>query len=326
MPLHDVGYRSWEGAKTWLGSRWLVVTTTGIKLAFRSSWLSRALVLSWLPALILGVLFFFYEQSITVPDYRRPISGLVAASGSSSEIVRAALQNPGEVRHEVWSSLLLVFFRYPQGILMIILMGIIAPRLIAHDLRNRGYLLYFSRPIRVSGYVAGKALILWTFLAMITTVPALVLYVIGLSLSPDLNVIWSTWDLPLRILLASLVLMIPLSSVALACSAMTIETRYAAFSWFAIWVVGWTAYSVLRIGELAGRSGPRRRGRGMPEIVEQSSWELLSPFHVLGRAQQYVFGLYPDDKAIWPYGLVLVLVTVFSLWFVSSRVQARLRA
>lgn len=328
MPLHDVGYRSWKGPKSFLGTRWQVIATTGIQLAFRSNWLSRTLILAWVPAILIGVMFFLYEQSITVPQYRRMISGAVATAGGSSEMIRGVLQDPEGMRHDVWSSLLLVFFRYPQGFLMLLVVGIIAPRLIAFDIRNRGYLLYFSRPIGIPGYIFGKSLIIWTFLAIITTLPALSLYVVGLALSPDLNLIWESWDLPLRILGASLVLMIPTASVALACSALTIETRYAAFSWFALWIVGWVSYSVLRLGEIAGRGsqrGPRRRGRDIPEVMEYSDWELISPFHVLGRVQQYVFGLYPEDRAIWPFVLMLVVVTSLALLFVRRRIRSRLR-
>ena len=135
--------------------------------------------------------------------------------------------------------------------------------------------------------------------------------------------------------------MIPVSAIALACSALTSETRYAVFSWFSFWVIGWVSYGVLVIGENVRRireEGRPRRPRGgrfdedglseeqIERMLEYSDWELVSPFHVLGRVQQYVFGLYPEDKAIWPYFLVLGVLTVLCFWFVRNRVLARLRA
>ena len=127
--------------------------------------------------------------------------------------------------------------------------------------------------------------------------------------------------------------MLPVSAIALACSSITIESRYAAFSWFAIWLVGWLSYTVLFFGQVAGREGrPRfRRIRGdgeIPdvEIITQSFWELLSPFHCLGRVQQYVFGVYGGELSIVPYIVVLTLITVFGFWLVRNRVMSRLRA
>jgi len=331
MPLHDVGYRGWHGTKSWRWSRWWVVALVGIRLAFRSSWLSRTLAFSWIPAIMIGAGFFAYEQSIVNPQLRAGIANLVLISSGNSELARNVMRSPESVRHEVWSSLVLVFFRYPQAIVMLITVGIVAPKLISYDLRNRGYLLYFSRPIRIWEYMLGKSLVLWFFLALITTIPALSLYVVGVLLSPELNVIGLTWDILPRILAASCVLLLPTAAVALACSAMTIESRYAAFSWFALWIVGWVSYSILSFGERFAEGSaplprPRRRGALIEVIDFQSRWEILSPYHLLGRVQQWVFGMYPEERAIWPYLLVLSTVTLVSMWFVHYKLRSRLQA
>ena len=328
MPLHDVGYRQWQGLKSSLFLRWWVIASVGIQLAFRSSWLSRMLLVSWVPAVGIGIGFFLYEQSIVTPELRRVIANMVVVSGGGGELAQTAFQNPEKVRQEVWASLLLLFFRYPQAFVMLVVVGIVAPKLVSYDLRNRGYLLYFSRPIRIWEYILGKTCVIWFFLALITTIPALLLYVVGLCLSPHFNVVLLTWDLPLRILAASLALMLPVAAVALACSSATIESRYATFSWFALWVIGWVSYSVLSIGEFAGLPrGRRGPGRDFSNIQEfQSRWELVSPYHLLGRVQQWIFGLLPDDKSIWPYLTVLVSVTLVSIWFVHRRMRGRLHS
>lgn len=329
MPLHDVGYRAWSGRKSRRWTRWWVVAAVGIQLAFRTSWLSRMLAFSWIPAIVIGVGFFAYEQSIVNPTLRMGIANLVTLAGADRHLAQTVLYSPEDVRHEVWSALVLAFFRYPQAIMMLITIGIVAPKLISYDLRNRGYLLYFSRPLKIWEYMLGKSLILWFFLALITTIPAVCLYVVGVLLSPHLNVLELTWDIPLRILVASVTLMLPTSAVALACSAMTIESRYAAFTWFALWIVGWVSYSILSFGERMGGAANRMSSldRRVMQIVEfQSRWELLSPYHLLGRVQQWVFGMYPEDRAIWPYLLMLSMVTLVSLWFVHRKLRSRLEA
>lgn len=327
MPLHDVGYRGWNGEKTNLQLRWITIATTGFRMALRSTWLNRTLILAVVPALVFGLFFFLFEQSIVQKDLREFIGNLVLLSGAPSELQQLVQQNPEEARPTIWAALVLLFFRYPQSFALVVIVGMIAPRLISADLRNKGYLLYFSRPIYLFGYICGKAATICAFMACITTLPACVLYVVGLSLSPDLNALMGTWDIPLRIAAASIVLMIPVSSVALACSAVGGESRYAAFSWFAIWVVGWVSYSVLRVGEVA-TSGRRNRfeGRPMDTLMEQSRWEILSPFHCLGRMQQYVFGLYPETNSIAPFFIMAAVVTILSLSFVAWQIRRRLRA
>lgn len=331
MPLHDVGYRGWDGGKSHWWMRWWVVALVGIKLAFRSSWLSRALAFSWVPAIAIGAGFFAYEQSIVNPELRAGIANLVMISSGNRQLARTVMTTPEMVRHEVWTSLVLTFFRYPQAIVMLITVGIVAPKLVSYDLRNRGYLLYFSRPIRVWEYMLGKSMVLWCFLALITTIPALCLYIVGVLLSPQLDVVWLTWDIVPRILAASLVLLLPTAAVALACSAMTIESRYAAFAWFALWIVGWVSYSILSFGERMQDPRlrlprPRRRG-GLIEVIDfQSRWEMLSPYHLLGRVQQWVFGMYPEEQSIWPHLALLATVTVVALWFVHRKLRSRLHA
>ena len=91
---------------------------------------------------------------------------------------------------------------------------------------------------------------------MISTVPALGLYLLGVLLSPNLNVVWETWDLPFRILAASAVLVVPTGSLALCLSSMTQETRYAGFAWFAVWILGWFTYVVMMLVEAFSTQQP----------------------------------------------------------------------
>ena len=71
MPIHDLGYRAWEGATGSPYTRWWVITQTGVRLAWRSRLLRRFVLLAWLPALYLGVAFFVWEQSVAHPELRR---------------------------------------------------------------------------------------------------------------------------------------------------------------------------------------------------------------------------------------------------------------
>ena len=67
MPIHDLGYRKWEGRRSRESLRWCVIAATGIRIAWKSNWLRRMLIVSWLPAAFMGMMFFGYEQYVESP-------------------------------------------------------------------------------------------------------------------------------------------------------------------------------------------------------------------------------------------------------------------
>ena len=319
MPLHDLGYRNWQGRLTPLATRWWVIAETGIRLAFRINWLRRLLLLAWLPAIYMGVLFFAFEQSETQPGWR---AGAVQTIGSAvhlppEQAIRFATADIDEVRHQVWAHLLMVFFRQPQGFALLILVGMVAPPLIANDIRTRAFLLYFSRPVSRGQYILGKSAVVLAYGAMITLSPALGLYVLAVLFSPDLNVIWQTWDLPLRAVAATLVLMVPTTLLALAFSSLAKESRYAGFAWFAAWGLGWAAYAVLNAYIMTNSAGKP------PETLPD--FRLLSLYHVLGSVQAWVFGTGTTLSDVAAPALVLLVISAVSLVVVFRRVSSPMR-
>ena len=326
MPIHDLGYRPWKGVLESPYIRWWVIAQTGIRLAWRSMWLRRTLLAAWAPALFIGLGFFAFERYAkeqplglmqrgpaafqNTPFRQLPNADVVIQAMESGDLPRA--------RHTAWAWLLLTFFRYPQGTLLVILVGLIAPPLVSQDLRTRAYLIYFARPITRWTYVLGKSAVVYGYVAMITTVPAICLYVLGVLLSPDLSVLWNTWDLPLRIIIASLVLMIPTTAMALCFSSLTRESRYASFAWFSVWILGWVAYGNLSAIDM-GAQGLHSLG------VVQSRWTLLSMYHTLGSVQSWVFGVGSDSSDVLSAFLLLGCITVVSYAILLHRVTAPMR-
>ena len=252
--------------------------------------------------------------------------------------MHAALQstNVEESRHAIWAWLLQSFFRYPQGVLMVMVIGVISPPLISQDIRSRAFLLYFSRPLTRAEYLFGKIATLWTYLALISTVPALSLYLLGILLSPNLGVISATWDLPLRIVGASIVLMVPTSILALCFSSLTQESRYAGFAWFAVWILGWFTYLAAMQAESFNASQQAYEaqrvyqqnammGRPLPvPEVKESVWTHLSLYHTLGRVQRWVFGFSKFEDVLVSTA-ILIAVTLASLGITYRRISAPMR-
>ena len=105
MPIHDLGYRPWTGELTAVWLRWLTIAKTGIRLAWRTRWLRRLVVLAWVPALYGALVFFAYETSEShwAREVLQPLL--------PREIRRAAWIDPAGVRIEAWRRLFLFFFR-----------------------------------------------------------------------------------------------------------------------------------------------------------------------------------------------------------------------
>ena len=328
MPIHDLGYRSWDAPPQTRRLRWLVIGKAGIRNAWKNKWLGRSITLLLLPFVFLGAVIFFFEQGAEQGYGGNGIVDLLGwfrGTGMLADVVR---NDPGSVRHEVWSYLIFAFFSYPQAVGMILIVGLIAPRLIAQDVRSRAFLLYFSRPLTPREYVLGKAMTISFFLVLITTVPALVLYLFGIALSPGLSVVFDTYDLPVRIILASLVLIIPTTSLALCFSSLTSESRYAGINWFATWILGWVFFSVMRTVLFLEATTSQRR---LSELTSQtqtaleSNWTLMSLYHTLREVQVWVFGLQPDFSKVLPSLFLLLAITVLSWSILMRRVTAPLR-
>lgn len=322
MAINNLGYRSWSGQRSASLMRWSVITGTGVRRAWQSKWLRRMLLFAWLPAVWFGGGFFMWEQSLLYPEWRDGLMlflrNMPQAGGLIGALDGYNPEHPEDARHAVWAWLLLSFFRYPQGFLMVLVVGLIAPALISQDIRSRAFLLYFSRPLTRREYILGKSATVWAYLLMITTVPALGLYLLGVLLSPDLSVVWATWDLPLRILAASAVLVIPTASLALCLSSMTQETRYAGFGWFAIWILGWFTYFIMTTVEMIASQ--------QSQLADGTikGWSYLSLYHTLGNVESWVFGFTAlSDVAL--SAAILLLLTVVSNVVLLQRITAPMR-
>ena len=251
------------------------------------------------------------NSQISRRDLPEPLRGLPNVEAVMKSL---ATEDSRVARHTTWCWMLMTFFRYPQGVLMLIMIGLIVPPLIARDLRSRAILIYFSRPIGRLEYLLGKVAIPATFLALITALPGMILYLFGVLLSPGFFVIADTWDIPFRIMAATAVLIIPTSLLALMYSSLTYESRFATFAWFATWGLGGGAYVVAYFTQVDMDS---------PSIPEISpNWSMLSIYNTVGKVQEWIFGLEPSFTRVAPLVGLLLAISLFSLVILMRRVHA----
>src|SRR5205823_9027273 len=54
MPIFDQGYQHWSGELTGHGRRWLAITRHGVRIGMKNRLLRIALLVAWLPAVVLA--------------------------------------------------------------------------------------------------------------------------------------------------------------------------------------------------------------------------------------------------------------------------------
>ena len=198
MPIHDLGYRPWNGKLTPPSTRWAVIARTGARRVWQSAWIRRIVFFAWLPLLMLILIFLGFEfaagggpvsQQITLNISRDmfDIQDLPRLPGAEAT---EALQSR---RHDFWLMILSNYLRFPQGFALVLTVGLIAPRLISEDASSRAFLFYFSRPLSRLEYILGKFITVSLFLAAITMLPALCMYVIAIALAASPAVFFETW-------------------------------------------------------------------------------------------------------------------------------------
>lgn len=333
MPVNDLGYRKWNGK---IGSprfRWLTIAKAGIKIVYRSQWIKRIMFVAWAPALLVGGLFFFYEQyvenrdalgaqgsNVEGFDQVRNILTLFSSNEQAKVVIESFTREPNEARGYVWSFILLQMLRRTQGWMVLVLIGLIAPPLISKDIRSRAFLFYFSKPISRFDYLLGKFSVIGFYVGFVTLLPALALYLFGVVLSPNLGVIASTWYLPFQVIAACLVAIIPACLIGLMLSSLTSESRFAGFAWFMVWILGYVGYQIVNALQ---RTLPQ--GGFQTEDID-SYWRLVSLYDCLGYLQGWAMGLETNHSyALTLLGMILLLCG-FCVFTIFSKISAPLRA
>lgn len=350
MPIHDLGYRGWTGKRSSENLRWFVIAETGIRLAWQSRWVRRMMFAAWLPCLYFAAALFFFEQSMRQPTQvrqgvqqiqriqkefqeaerrnnpnrrraRRPSISSVRFMGFFSDsrlILDADPNDPPAYRHAVWTSLLFYLSRYPQGLLMVLMVGMITPPLISRDFRSRAFLVYFARPLSTFEYALGKGLVIATYIFLITVLPAVVILIFGVLLSPSVDVIFSVWDILLRIILSSALLIVPTTVISLCLSSMCEDSRYAGFTWFAAWILGGVTYVILFFIAFAS---PSAKANAPFLFSEYNPLALISPYNTLGAVQRWIFGIDPKFANVVPHLSLLVIMTLGAAYILMRRIS-----
>ncbi len=197
MPIHDQSYRRYEGHREPGGTAWRVIAGAGIRSTIRKRRFLGLLILAWIPFAVRAV------QIYLAANY--PQASFLAASA-------------GTFRDFLQQQELFVFF-------ITIWVG---SGLIANDKRANALQIYLSKPLTRVEYIAGKFLILVTFLLMVTWAPGILLLILQMLFAGNFTFIRQNLFLFPAITLYSFLYVIVVSFTMLALSSASKSSRFVA--------------------------------------------------------------------------------------------------
>ena len=145
MPIHDQSYRRYGGAKASPGKAWTVIANAGIRTMLRKRLFLGLLLFAWMPFVVQAVRIYV---AINYPQ-------TAAVLGPDAKMFRDFLKM--------------------QDFFVFIMAIYVGAGLIAQDRRANALQIYLSKPLMRTEYIAGKAAVLFTFVMLITWVPAILL-------------------------------------------------------------------------------------------------------------------------------------------------------
>ena len=242
MPISDTGYRHWDGKRRGRFWRSVTIAKHGVTTALKKRGLLVVIFLAIIPAFVMGVVIYQAAQFL---DQAKPEQFLKAVNGllhSTEGWKRLVGKNPDIPT--IWRVVFNKFMVW-QLIPVMVLVTWIGPWLIARDLRVRALQIYFSRPLSLVDYILGKFMVIGTFIGMITVLPGLLLYVMGVLMARSLDVVVETWTIPVMLVLSAAAFTLVLGAIVLACSSMSRRTGIVASAWVSIVILSHVAYKML---------------------------------------------------------------------------------
>jgi len=208
VPIYDQAYKPWEGQLLPNPKAWWVIAKTGIRLMWQK-WVIVLLVFSSFPFAVRGVQIYLMNR--------------VGDSSQLGDFTDKLEINPGFFEG----------FLKGQTFLFLLILAIIGAGLIANDRRFKALQIYFSKPLSFWDYVGGKMLVLAFYSALITVVPAILLFIIQLLLSGDSTFLVDYYWIPFSILAIWMISVLVLGGLILTLSA-SVNNSAAAILFFAI--------------------------------------------------------------------------------------------
>lgn len=200
-----------------------------------------------------------------------------------------------------------VIFMQRESIAVMILLAFSGSLLVGTDFRMGSLTFYLSRRIDRVQYIVGKLLAVSTVVAMMTVLPALVLY-IEYGLFTSSTAYWrQNWKLPIAVLSYGAVLCAVLSIWLVTLAAYLQRMAPIAITWSSLFVMCGQLSTFLR------------------ESSDNRDWDLLDPWRCMRLVGKLCFGTWQhpgeETRALWAL-LILATSCALALAALVRRVRA----
>lgn len=273
MPIHDQSYRRYVGGKTLPGRAWTVIAWAGVRNMIRKRAFIGLLIFAWIPFLVRAVQFYF-----------------------ATNIPQAAMLAPDAKTFRD--------FLEQQDFFVFIVTIYVGAGLIANDRRANALQIYLSKPLMRTEYIAGKAAVLFTFLLMVTWIPAVLLLLVQVMFAGSLTFFKGNLFLLPAITLSAFLQALLATFTMLALSSLSKSSRYVGILYAGIIFFTAAIYGA------------------MLAITGSTSLSWLSLGANLTQVVDVIFRLTPRYATPWQVSLLVVLgLMVLSFSVLERRVR-----
>jgi ABC-2 type transport system permease protein len=273
VPIHDQSYRHYGGGRAIPGQSWMVIAWAGIRTMMRKRAFMGLILFALAPFVVRAV------QMWISSNY--PQASMLAPT---AETFRQFLEQ--------------------QDFFVFVITVYVGAGLIANDRRANALQIYLSKPLMRSEYILGKLAILFTFLVLVTLLPALLLLFLKVMFDSSFLFLKNNLFLVPAIVVGSLLQVTLASFTMLALSSLSKSARYVG-----ILYVGITFFTTAIYGALYAITGSSR-----------VSW--ISIGANIAQVVDVVFRLKPRYATPWQVSLlVIVALVVISISILERRVR-----
>jgi ABC-2 type transport system permease protein len=273
MPIHDQSYRHYAGLRAVAGRSWLVIAWAGIRTFMKKRAFMGLMLFGLAPFVVRAVQLWISSNY--------PQASILAPS---AETFRQFLEQ--------------------QGFFVFVITVYVGAGLIANDRRANALQIYLSKPLMRSEYIIGKLAVLFSFLALVTLVPALLLLLLKVMFDGSFLFLKNNLFLIPAITVGALLQIILASFTMLALSSLSKSARYVG-----ILYVGITFFTSAIYGALYAITGSSR-----------VSW--ISIGANVEQVVDVVFRLKPRYATPWQVSLLVIIgLVAVSVSILERRVR-----
>lgn len=198
-------------------------------------------------------------------------------------------------------------FMVHQEVITVIILAFAGSILVGRDHQTGGMIFFLSRRISLVHYMVGKLLAIGAIVLLVTTLPAIVLYIqFGYMSDDTFGYFKENWRIACAILSFGFVIATVLSLVLLATGSWMQKTVPLVLSWIGIFLIIPPITIFLR------------------HIYDDRHWLLMNLWWDIRLVGHWCFGtVRPRDEAILPYAFaVLITVCIASLLVAIPKIRA----